>query len=429
MIAAARRRNEAGIDDAVSAQERRGFASFHSLQTGRPTSMARKRKPLVFSGESVELDARGLGIRQRNNGACDLYWIASAEARKRGYLPRTVRLYFDLKDLKSRQDLEQRCKLLTSEMLAWVGDPEGQKKPVYDGTVAALIRCYQTDENSPYRGLAQNTQRGYDDWRRTLERAIGKRRVDRLTGQDLRDCFLAILQPATAIGVPRVRLAKACVRSMLSILLSYGAELGLPGRLELSQVLERMTLRVPKDVHRAWVSARPTKTAMTYEHAAAIIAEGLQRGTRRDRSLALGVAAQFEFTLRQIDVIGEWQKANRAVALGPGMHEPWSGVASRSEVRRLRCRNARCDDVEDARKSNVRRHGLSAIPKGRCRCTGWRATWPSSCRRERLAGASALLPRPVQGRRRRGRRAPRSLEYVCSPWSCNRGARIGRRPR
>lgn len=122
--------------------------------------MARKRKPLVFSGESVELDAPGLEIRQRNNGACDLYWIASAEARKRGYLPRTVRLYFDLKDLKSRQDLEQRCKLLTSEMLAWVGDPERQKKPVYDGTVAALIRCYQTDENSPYRGLAQTLSVG-----------------------------------------------------------------------------------------------------------------------------------------------------------------------------------------------------------------------------------------------------------------------------
>lgn len=288
--------------------------------------MARKRKPLVFSGESVELDAPGLEIRQRNNGACDLYWIASAEARKRGYLPRTVRLYFDLKDLKSRQDLEQRCKLLTSEMLAWVGDPERQKKPVYDGTVAALIRCYQTDENSPYRGLAQNTQRGYDDWCRTLERAIGKRRVDRLTGQDLRDCFLAILQPATAIGVPRVRLAKACVRSMLSILLSYRAELGLPGCLELSQVLERMTLRVPKDVHRAWTSGRPTKAAMTYEHAAAIVAEGLQRGTRRHPSVALGVAAQFEFTLRQIDVIGEWQKANRAVALGPGM------ITSRRQV-------------------------------------------------------------------------------------------------
>jgi hypothetical protein len=281
--------------------------------------MARKRKPLVFSGETVELDAPGLEIRQRKNGVRDLYWIASAEARKRGYLPRTVRLYIDLKSPKDRQDLEQRCKALTSEMLAWLGDPEGQKKPVYDGTVAALIRCYQTVENSPYRGLGQNTQRGYDDWCRTLERAIGKRRVDRLNGHDLRNCFLALLQPATPRGAPRVRLAKACVRSMLSILLSYGAELGLPGCLELSQVLERMTLRVPKDIQQVWTSRRPTKAAMMYEHAAAIVGEGLRRGTRRHRSVALGVAAQFEFTLRQIDVIGEWQKPNGAVAVEPGM--------------------------------------------------------------------------------------------------------------
>jgi hypothetical protein len=106
-----------------------------------------------------------------------------------------------------------------------------------------------------------------------------------------------------------VRLAKACVRSMLSILLNYGAELGLPGCLDLAQVLERMTLRVPRDVRTAWRAKRPTKVAMTYEHAAAIVAEGLSRGTRRHRSVALGVAAQFEFTLRQIDVIGEWEKS------------------------------------------------------------------------------------------------------------------------
>ena len=45
---------------------------------------------------------------------------------------------------------------------------------------------------------------------------------------------------------------------------------------------------------------------------------GLGTGTRRHRSVALGVAAQFEFTLRQIDVIGEWQKLNRAAALEAG---------------------------------------------------------------------------------------------------------------
>jgi hypothetical protein len=104
-----------------------------------------------------------------------------------------------------------------------------------------------------------------------------------------------------------VRLAKSCTRSMLTILLNYGSELGLPGCLNLAQV--RMTLRVPQLVRRAWKAARPKKSAMTYDQAAAIVAEGLARGTRRHRSIALGVAAQFELTLRQVDVIGEWKRS------------------------------------------------------------------------------------------------------------------------
>jgi hypothetical protein len=274
--------------------------------------MARKRTPLVINGETVELDAPGLQVVERTNGAIHQYWIATADARKHGFLPRTVRLHYDLSDAAGRRELQQRCKTLTNEMLAWLGDPGGQNKPIYDGTIAALIRCYQSDPKSPYQGLAQNTQRGYDDWCRTLERAIGKRRVDRLTGQDLRDCFLDLLEPTSPRRAPRVRLAKACVRSMLSILLNYGAELGLPGCLDLAQVLERMTLRVPKDIRAAWKTERPNKVAMTYEHAAAIVKQGLARKTRRHRSVAIGVAAQFEFTLRQIDVIGEWEKIKGA---------------------------------------------------------------------------------------------------------------------
>jgi hypothetical protein len=46
------------------------------------------------------------------------------------------------------------------------------------------------------------------------------------------------MERAATGGAPRVRLAKSCTRSMLSILLNYGAELGLPGCLDLAQVLE-----------------------------------------------------------------------------------------------------------------------------------------------------------------------------------------------
>jgi hypothetical protein len=44
----------------------------------------------------------------------------------------------------------------------------------------------------------------------------------------------------------------------------------------------------------------------------------LGRRTRRHRSVALGVAAQFEFTLRQIDVIGEWERLDRIKELPVG---------------------------------------------------------------------------------------------------------------
>jgi hypothetical protein len=61
-----------------------------------------------------------------------------------------------------------------------------------------------------------------------------------------------------------------------------------------------------------------TKTGMTYDQAVAIVAEGLRRGTRRHRSVAHGVAAQFELTLRQVDVIGYWEKIDRTVGIDPG---------------------------------------------------------------------------------------------------------------
>src|ERR1700757_3022207 len=136
-----------------------GFASFHSRLTGRPTSMARKRKPLVLGGMIVELDAPGLHLVRRSNGIVHQYWEASAEARSRGYQPRTVHLYFDLETPKGRSDLEHHCKVLTNEMVAWLGDPEGMDKPIYDGTLSSLIACYQNDKKSPYHGLALNTQR------------------------------------------------------------------------------------------------------------------------------------------------------------------------------------------------------------------------------------------------------------------------------
>ena len=85
--------------------------------------MARKRKPLVVNGETVALDGPGLQI-VRTNGELWQYWVVSHEDRRRGYLPRTIRLHFDLTTAAGRLDLEHRCRVLTNEMLVWLEDPE-----------------------------------------------------------------------------------------------------------------------------------------------------------------------------------------------------------------------------------------------------------------------------------------------------------------
>jgi hypothetical protein len=309
-------------------------------------------------------------------------------------------------------------------MLAWLGDPDGQRKPIYDGTVSGLIRCYQTDKNSPYQAVKQNTQRGYDDWCRTLDRAIGKRRVDHLSGHDIRDCFLRVMEPATPGGAPRVRLAKACVRSMLGILVNYGAELGLPGCLELAEPLERMTLRVPQAARRAWKAAKPKKAGMIYEQAAAIVAEGLRRGTRRHRSVALRVAAQFELTLRRVDVIGTWEKLDQAEAVQA------SAVVERGRIWRsgLRFEDFAAGrlDVETSKTSTQAVYDVTAYPLFRQAL----AAVPASERMGPLV--TDERGRPVTRRYYLAlyrdvpdaAGVPRAVwEHACPAWRCDRGTR------
>jgi hypothetical protein len=79
-----------------------------------------------------------------------------------------------------------------------------------------------------------------------------------------------------------------------------------------------MTLRVPRDVMTRWKAMKPKMIAMTFEHAQAIVAAGLAKASRRHRSVAIGVAAQFELTLAQVDFIGKWETVKRARDTRPG---------------------------------------------------------------------------------------------------------------
>jgi hypothetical protein len=88
---------------------------------------------------------------------------------------------------------------------------------------------FQADKNLALPGVWQSIARVCADWWRTLERPAVSVPS---TGLSERDCFLSLMKRAASGGAPRVRLAKSCVRSMLTILRNYGTELGLPGGLD-----------------------------------------------------------------------------------------------------------------------------------------------------------------------------------------------------
>jgi hypothetical protein len=268
--------------------------------------MARKHLPLQVGGIEVEVTGKGFRIIDRGDGReREAWWYAAKRAAKRGFHPKVLRLYGDLNSVKDVEAMFDRCNDLWTEMLDWSDAGEVDNRPVYDGTVGALVDCYFKDPKSPYHDNRFNTQRGYTSWGAALKRVAGRRRVSALVGNDVREWHRIVRNPASPGKPPRERLAKAIVQ-MLRIVLSYGKGAGLEDCARLLQMLEGMEFRQENAEKRIGKVPQKKKVAMNYAQAEAIVRAGLARGTRRGRSVALATAAQFEFTVSQIDAIGYW---------------------------------------------------------------------------------------------------------------------------
>lgn len=262
----------------------------------------------------VEITGQGFRIIARPSGAREAYWYAAKRAADAGFQPPTVRLHGDLESLPAVTAMFNRCNDLWSEMQDWIGRGKVDNRPVYDGTVSSLIRCYQIDPKSPFHDTRYNTQRGYLSWMVPLDRMAGQRRISALTGADLRNWFRETRKPAKKGGLPRERLAKAIIQ-MFRILLAYGgSELGLDDCRNLAQLIDGMEFRKESAEKTIGQPTRAKKVVMTYLQAEAIVLKGIEVGTRRSQSVALATAAQFEFTISQIDAIGYWMPFQRIEA-------------------------------------------------------------------------------------------------------------------
>lgn len=233
----------------------------------------------------------GLKRRPRRDGPDVPYWVARADLAKAGYKPQTVRLPYRLDDPDDLPLVSAMCMKLQAEMLEWSSGRQRDRNR-FDGTVAGLSRKFQTDPASPYQRCKFNTRHKDTYTLKIIEQAFGKRTLATVRIDDFYRWYDAAKKPKAPGGRERVRKAWGIV-AMLRRLVAYGVMAELPECKRLSEVLE----------HARFTQPSRRRVRLELQHLEAFIPKALEMGRL---SLALGTALQFETTMRQRDVIGEW---------------------------------------------------------------------------------------------------------------------------
>lgn len=235
------------------------------------------------------------GLKRRKNKTDDtirLYWIARSDFKKAGYRPTVIPLHYDWNDTTQRRLISAACMKFQAEMLEWSSSRDTSRRP-FDGTVASLVLHYQRDPASPYARLKWNTRRTYDQVLESIEKAFGARVLARLGLTDFRRWYDAARKPKTPGAPERVRKAHGII-SIVRRIVAYGVAAELPECQRLQTILRATEFEQPPQ----------RRSKLTLAHVEAFIPVAIGAGRV---SLALGTAIQFETTLRQRDVIGEWE--------------------------------------------------------------------------------------------------------------------------
>lgn len=273
----------------------------------------------------------GLKWRARKTGPAVPYWVASSAAIKAGYPVKAVRLTGDTPVIVGR------CERLQAEMLIWMTG-RSSARPAFDGTVGAVLEHYLTDPDSTYRKLKPSSRHPYDIYAGKLKGHIGPRRLDAIDRRDITRWFAVWSAPLEEGSRPRLAAARMAI-CVLKAALTFGKGCRLPGCGDLKAILEDMEfpgLR-PRDV-------APTAEQVTKARAAA-------RAAGRPRR-ALAYAIQFETTLRQWDVIGQYvplSDPRPSIVLAYGMK--WLGPtwARIDDSMVLRLTPTKTEDTTEAR--------------------------------------------------------------------------------
>lgn len=224
----------------------------------------------------------------RFNGKRPL-WRASKAAITQGYPLKSVNLGGVAED---PVQLRKRCERLQAEMLSWLSGKKTKVGYAFDGTFRSLLDLYQTDKESSYQSIKRSSRAPYDVYIRMMRAEIGERLIDACDGRDVSRWFKVWSKPA--LGKEKRQVAKARMAiAVLKAALTFGIMCRNPGCTGFRAVLDAMRFEGVKRRPYA-LSAEKIEAARSAAHAC-----GHPRA-------ALAYAIQFEGTVRQWDVIGQW---------------------------------------------------------------------------------------------------------------------------
>jgi Phage integrase family len=216
-------------------------------------------------------------------------WRASKAAIAKGFPLKSVHLSQLAND---PVHLRQRCERLQAEMLSWLNGRKTGVDIIFDGTFRSLLDVYQTDKQSSYHTLKRSSRLPYDVYVRMMRAEIGERLIDNCDGRDVARWFEAWSAPAVPGGSRQVAKARMAI-AVLKAALTFGIMCRKPGCPEFRAVIDAMRFE-----------GLPARTAIvTADQIAAARAAAHAQG---HPGAALAYAIQFEGTVRQWDVVGQW---------------------------------------------------------------------------------------------------------------------------
>jgi hypothetical protein len=266
------------------------------------------------------------------------YWIAKQVRRDtRGFPDRSIGLPplppdADAATLASLEAAwSALCHEHSARLDAWIDreENEGASRLTitrYDGTILSACRIYQEHPLSGFHKVKHNTRKTYVKDLKLIERSVGHKRIRNVTVLHVKHWYDEWRRPAEPGGPERIDRAHDGV-AMLRTVIYFNAALRNQDCKLLAGELE----------HVKFERSGAREHELTLAHVRAFVRTAREFGEKgimppeRTLHLSIGVTAQFEMTLRQMDIIGEWTPAgaNRRlpegiVALDRG-HEIWAG--------------------------------------------------------------------------------------------------------